>query len=197
MKTTVLTLTVAAALAMPALAQQGSAPAAKTAPKAPAASANPLTDSVKAAYTSVKGNIIKSAAAVTEKGYVFKPAGVAPEVRNFAQLLGHIANANYAFCGPVLGEAMKGETGPGGEDFEKKTAKADVQKAVADSFAYCDKAFAAVNDRNAADPVANAPIGATTKLGLLAYNNGHDFEHYGNIITYMRAMGMVPPSSQK
>jgi len=54
-----------------------------------------------------------------------------------------------------------------------------------------------VNDRNAGQAVSNAPVGATTKIGLLAYNNAHDFEHYGNIVTYMRAMGMVPPSSQK
>ena len=178
------------------LAAQGAGPAAKQMmPKA--AAANPLTDSVKAAYTSVKGNITKSAAAVGEKGYMFKPAGVAPEVRNFAQMVGHIANANFTFCAPLMGEAMKGETGPGGVDFEKKTAKADLQKGLADSFAFCDKAFDSVNDRNAAQAVDKAPIGATTRLGLLAYNNAHDWEHYGNLVTYMRAMGMVPPSSQK
>lgn len=179
-------------LAAAVAAQQKAAPAA---PKA-AASANPITDSIKANYTTVKGYLTKSAAAVPEKGYLFKPAGVAAEVRNFGQIVGHVANANYMFCAPLVGEAMQGERGPGGADYEKVTAKAELEKALAASFAYCDRAFAAVNDRNAAEPVTGLPTGPTTKIGALATNNGHLSEHYGNFITYMRAMGMVPPSSQ-
>jgi uncharacterized damage-inducible protein DinB len=166
------------------------------APKAAAAPASPITDSIKSTYGIAKDYLTKSAAAVPEKGYLFKPAGVAADVRNFGQIVGHVANANYMFCGAVVGQPMKGETGPGGADYEKTAAKAGLQKALAESFAFCDKAFAAVNDRNAGQAVDSLPIGGTTKLGALAFNNAHLFEHYGNLVTYMRAMGMVPPSSQ-
>lgn len=171
-------------------AQQAPAPAASK-----GGAANPITDSIKAGYSAAKDYLTKSAAMVPEKGLSFKPAGTAADVRTFGRIIGHVANANYMFCGAVLGEAMKGETGPGGADFEKTTTKAGLEKALADSFAYCDKAFAAVNDRNAAQPVTGLPIGPSTKIGALAFNNAHDFEHYGNLVTYLRAMGMVPPSS--
>lgn len=192
MKTSVCVLVCSIAAMASLGAQQKSAPAA---PKA-APSANPITDSIKANYTTMKGYVTKSAAAVPAKGYIFKPAGVAAEVRNFGQIVGHLANANYMFCAPLVGEAMAGERGPGGADYEKIAGKADLEKALAASFEYCDKAFAAVNDRNAAEPVTGLPTGPTTKIGALAINNGHVAEHYGNFVTYMRAMGMVPPSSQ-
>lgn len=157
---------------------------------------SPIVASIKSSYTSLKSNLTKSAEMVPEAKYTFKPAGVAADVRSYGQLIGHIANANYMFCGGVAGDPVSGERGPGGADYEKTTAKADLQKALAASFAACDKAFAAVNDRNAASAVTSLPIGPTTKIGGLASNNVHLAEHYGNIVTYLRAMGMVPPSSQ-
>jgi len=164
--------------------------------QAPASRANPITASIKSGGDIVKGYLTKAAEMVPAEKYGFKPAGVVPEVRSFGQLIGHIANANYLFCGSTIGQEMKGETGPGGVDFEKKTAKADLQKALADSFAFCDKAYAAATDATAGQAVTTLPIGPTTKLGALAFNNAHNFEHYGNIVTYLRTMGMVPPSSQ-
>jgi uncharacterized damage-inducible protein DinB len=161
-------------------------------------SANPIVDSIKSGQDIVKGYITKSAAMLDEKDYTFKPAGVAAEVRNFGQLFGHIANANYLLCGGAMGAStVGGERGPGGADYEKTTSKAELQKALAASFAYCDKAFAAVTDRNGVEPVTGLPIGPTTKIGALAFNVAHDFEHYGNIVTYLRAKGLVPPSSQR
>lgn len=160
--------------------------------------ANPITDSMKSGYDIVKGYLTKSAELMSEKDYTFKPAGVAPEVRSFGQILGHVANANHLFCGASMGASTAGgERGPGGVDYEKLTSKAELQKALASSFAVCDKAFAAVNDRNAGEAVKGLPIGPSTKLGTLAFNTAHDFEHYGNLVTYFRAKGMVPPSSQR
>ena len=157
---------------------------------------SPIVASIKSSYTGLKNNLTKSAEMVPEAKFTFKPAGVAADVRSFGQLIGHIANANYMFCGGVAGDPVSGERGPGGADYEKTTAKADLQKALAASFTVCDKAFAVVNDRNGGSAVTSLPIGPTTKIGGLASNNVHLAEHYGNIVTYLRAMGMVPPSSQ-
>jgi uncharacterized damage-inducible protein DinB len=157
--------------------------------------ASPIVNSIKTSYTSLKNNLTKSAEMVPDAKYTFKPSGVAPEVRSFGQLIGHIANVNSSWCGGISGLQVTGELGPGGVDYEKITTKAGLQKALADSFAVCDKAFADVNDRNGAT-VTQLPMGSTTKIGGLAANNVHLAEHYGNIVTYLRAMGMVPPSSQ-
>jgi|WetSurMetagenome_2_1015567.scaffolds.fasta_scaffold314719_1 uncharacterized damage-inducible protein DinB len=150
--------------------------------------ANPFTGASKMSYDRVKDYLTKSAEQMPEANYAFKPT---PDVRSFGQLVGHVADANYMICSAVAGEK------PAGESIEKtKTAKADLQKALADSFAYCDKVYAGMTDSTGLQTV-NFFGGQQPKLAVLSFVNNHGFEHYGNIITYMRLKGLVPPSSQK
>lgn len=147
-----------------------------------------IRDSLKSTYDSVKDNVLKSAEQIPDAKLAFQPT---KEVRTFGQILGHVANENYVFCG-----AASGGTGPGG-DFEKTTKKADLQKALADSFVFCDQAFAGLNDQTGAAAAEIPQFGIKgTKLSMLALNTAHDNEHYGNLVTYMRINKMVPPSSQ-
>ena len=138
-------------------------------------------------YGVAKGNLIKAAEQMPETDYSFKAT---PEVRSFGQLVGHVANANYMFCAMALGEKS-----PNSTDIEKTTAKAGLVQALKDSFTYCDKAYA-ISD---ADGTASVDLFGmkTNKIGVLSFNSAHDMEHYGNIVTYMRLKGMVPPSSQR
>ena len=138
-------------------------------------------------YGVAKGNLIKAAEQMPEADYSFKAT---PEVRSFGQLVGHVANANYMFCAMVLGEKS-----PNSTDLEKTTAKAGLVQGLKDSFTYCDKAYAITD----AAATANVDLFGmkTNKIGVLSFNSAHDMEHYGNIVTYMRLKGMVPPSSQR
>lgn len=144
-------------------------------------------DGFKSPYDLVKGNILKSAAQVPEEHYAFKPT---PEVRSMGQLFGHIANANFMICSMASGEKS---TATG--DAEKLTAKADIEKALAASFAFCDKAWGAVTAARAGEPVDLFGM-KHSRASALSFNTAHDWEHYGNLVTYMRLKGMVPPSSQ-
>ena len=158
---------------------------------APAQSANPMTDSLKGVFGTVKGYITKSAEQVTEENYAFKAT---PAVRSMGALFGHIADANFMFCSIASGAANPMQ----GTSIEKtKTSKADLQKALADSFAYCDAQIASMTDAKGSTEMVDLFGKKHPRLGVLALNNAHDFEHYGNLVTYLRAMGMVPPSSQK
>ena len=156
---------------------------------AQSSSANPLTTGAKATSDMVKGFITKAAEQVPEKLYAFKPT---PEVRSFGQLIGHIADSNYLICSSAAGEQP-----PAGDIEKTKTSKMDLTKALADAFAYCDTVFAATTDANGAKmmrfAVANMEM---PRLTMLSFNMGHNYEHYGNIVTYMRMNQMVPPSSQ-
>lgn len=158
--------------------------------------ANPIVESSKMYYTFVKDNLIKSAAEMPAADYTFHPATVPAadkkDIRTFAALIGHIADANYQFCGRA-----SGTTAPAGmSDNEGKTAKTDLQAALKASFDFCDAAWSGTTDHNASTP-ADMPenLGASTRLGILTFNTGHDAEHYGNVVTYLRAKGLVPPSS--
>jgi uncharacterized damage-inducible protein DinB len=153
--------------------------------------ADPFTAGTKRPYEIIKGNITKAAAKMPEDQYSFKPT---PDVRSFGQLVAHVADANYGFCAVVLGE--KPPDGGFERPIEKtKTTKADLEKALAASFAYCDKAHAGMTDAGGAAMVKFF-LGEMPKLSVLQFNTSHDWEHYGNIVTYMRMKGMTPPSSQ-
>jgi uncharacterized damage-inducible protein DinB len=157
-----------------------------------AQTANPLSAGAKRTYDIIKGNTIKAAAMMPEEHYAFKPT---EKVRSFGALVGHIADANYGFCSTVLGE--KPPDGGFDRPIEKsKTTKADLEKALAASFAYCDKVHAGMTDTAGAAMVKSF-FGEMAKLSVLEFNTHHDFEHYGNIVTYMRMKGLVPPSSKE
>ena len=85
------------------------------------------------------------------------------------------------------------DTGSAGTWAADKMSKADLEKALADSIALCQKAFAAVNQTNMMESAGGR--GNRTKIGTLIYNTSHINEHYGNLVTYLRLNGMVPPSS--
>ena len=157
----------------------------------PAAAQNPISDSLRGQWNTVKNYYQKSAELMPEANYSFKPT---EQVRSFGEILAHVAGANYLIC-----SGAKGEKPPYAEDYFEKNAKtkADIQKAVTDSIAYCDAAFAAATDKNLGDMVA-APFGRPqqARASLLVLNIGHVNEHYGNLVTYFRLKGMVPPSSQ-
>jgi uncharacterized damage-inducible protein DinB len=150
-------------------------------------SANPYTDAVKAQLAQVKNPIIRTAEKVPEDLYAFKPT---PDVRSLGQLIGHIADANYGICGAAGGAK------PPVSGIEKSTtAKAALQKALADSFAFCERILADMDDKKGAE-VVKTFLGMQPRLMILAFNNSHDYEHYGNLVTYMRLKGIVPPSSE-
>ena len=151
-------------------------------------SANPYTDAVKAQLAQVKSPIIRTAEKVPEDLYAFRPT---PDVRSLGQLIGHIADANFNICG-----AGGGEKPPATGGVEKTTTgKAALQKALADSFAFCEKVLAAMDDKKGAESIKFI-TGPTPRLMVLAFNNSHGYEHYGNLVTYMRLKGIVPPSSE-
>ncbi|HUQ95839.1 MAG TPA: DinB family protein [Bryobacteraceae bacterium] len=148
---------------------------------------NPLVTETKGMYTGVKNNIIKAAEKMPAENYNFKPV---PEVRSFGQLVGHIADAQYLFCSPV-----KGEENPKPGIEKGKTSKEDLTAALKAAFAYCDGVYDSVSDAKA---LQNVKFFGRERSGLsvLNFNTSHNNEHYGNIVTYMRIKGLVPPSSE-
>lgn len=143
---------------------------------------------LKGTYDVVKTYLTKAVAQVGEEHYSYKPT---PEVRSMGELFGHIANANFMICAMA-----KGEKSPSAANFEKVTTKAEMQKAIADSFAYCDAAWTAVEGEKGTEAVDIFGM-KHTRASAMAFNSAHDWEHYGNLVTYMRLRGMVPPSSQR
>jgi len=178
----------AALLLVPvALFGQEKAPAPAPAPAQSTPPANPITASEKGFYGFVSGAVVGAAQKMPEENYSFKPT---PEVRSFGQLVGHVADASYAFCSQAIGEATPVK------DIEKtKTSKADLVAALKDGVAYCNKAFDGMTDAKGSEIVKLFNFNIA-KLTVLSINTAHTDEHYGNMVTYLRLKGIVPPTSE-
>jgi len=149
---------------------------------------NPFSSAIKAEYAIAKNTIVRAAEKMPEANYAFQPT---PDIRTFGQLVGHVADAQYLFCSLAMGEKN-----PAPNIEKTKTSKADLVAALKDAFAYCDKAYNDTSDANGAAAVKFFGQN-TNRLGVLAFSNMHDYEHYGNMVTYMRLKGLVPPSSER
>ena len=148
---------------------------------------NPITASEKGVYSFVSNAVIGAAQKMPEENYSFKPT---PDVRSFGQLVGHVADASYMFCSQASGEAnpMK--------DIEKnKTSKTDLVAAVKDAVAYCNKTFDSMTDAQGRQMVKLFNF-QLARLTVLSLNTAHTDEHYGNMVTYLRLKGIVPPTSE-
>jgi uncharacterized damage-inducible protein DinB len=149
--------------------------------------------SLKAMHQVIRRNLAEAAAAMPAADYAFKPT---PQVRSFAELIGHVANANFYFCSQARGE----KPNFGGTDYGKVTDKAALVKGLNEALAYCDAAYAGTTDANANQAVSVQGRGGgtpTTRALALAFNTTHNNEHYGNVVVYLRLKGVVPPSTAR
>jgi len=145
----------------------------------------------------VEGEFVPAAEAMPEDKYSFAPtSGEFKGVRTFAEQVKHVAAVNYLVGAAILREKppveLGGESGPA----SVKT-KAEIMKFLKDSFAYVHKAVATVNENNLVSPI-KSPFGegTTTRLGMATLIVGHCFDHYGQMVEYLRMNGIVPPASR-
>ena len=139
-------------------------------------------------WTIVMGYVTAAAEQVSDSSYAFRPV---PTVRTFGQVVAHIAGSQDMFCAQALGEQAHAS-----DEIERTiTDKAALVAALEASTAHCRKAYA-MTDADAMKRTVKTFAGERSALWALLYSTVHDNEHYGNIVTYMRMLGMVPPSSQ-
>jgi hypothetical protein len=147
--------------------------------------------------TNVEHEVVPAAEAMPEDKFNFAPTqGEFNGVRTFAQQVKHIAAVNYMIAGSILSEKppvnLGGENGP-----DNITSKADVVKFLKDSFAYLHKAANSIDENNVLGQV-QAPFGPNkmTRLGLSVIAISHPFDHYGQMVEYLRMNNIVPPASR-
>ena len=161
-------------------------------PAAPAVDRTSQTGSATYIYQNVKSYILKSAAKMPAEHFTFQPT---PEVRSFGQLLAHVADSNHLLCSPAADvESANGSTI---DKIEKeKPGREALMTRLEESFKVCDAAYEKLTEANMGDmlPLLKSK---RTRLALLWFHIAHSFEHYGNLVTYMRLKGVVPPSSER
>jgi uncharacterized damage-inducible protein DinB len=167
--------------------------------KAKAESKPTLADTLNRSFSGVEHEFVDAADAMPADKYDFAPTeGEFKGVRTFGQQVRHVAAANYMIAAAILGEAKPpvdtgGENGP-----ESISSKDDIMKYLKDSFEYVHKAFGSITSEQKAMEMTKSPFGPNqvTKMSLVLVESGHPFDHYGQMVEYLRMNGIIPPASR-
>jgi len=150
----------------------------------------------------VESEFVSAADAMPEDKYSYAPTnGEFKGVRTFAQQVRHVAATNWEVGAGLLGEKPPVDTqGPNDNGPESIKSKADIMKYLKDSFAYAHKAFDQITPENAVTAI-NSPFdpsgkAKSTRLGMAVLLVGHGFDHYGQMVEYLRSNGIIPPASR-
>jgi uncharacterized damage-inducible protein DinB len=148
---------------------------------------NPLTANAKVQFGALSGFVVRSAEKVPEDLYSFRAT---PEVRSMAELFGHVADAMFAMCSTAAG------TKPPRTGIEKAvTSKPALVAALKEGVTYCNSVYDGMTDQKGLETVPFY-FGPTPRVSVLYFVVTHTYEHYGNLVTYMRLKNIVPPSSE-
>jgi uncharacterized damage-inducible protein DinB len=201
MKQTALLLTAALSLAAASAYTQP----AKSSPAA-GASASPSTpptiaSAIDREISIVEKEVVEAAEAMPEDKFDFSPEKLSlpgsdyKGVRTFGAQVKHIAASNYLIWSPITGEKPP-DTVNDGKGPDNMRAKADIVKYLKDSFAFGHKAVATLNASNLVEPITSSSGRQTTRLFLATFAPAHAFDHYGQLVEYLRMNGIVPPASR-
>jgi uncharacterized damage-inducible protein DinB len=147
--------------------------------------------------TSAEQEIVPAAEAMPGDKFTFVPVnGEFKKVRSFAEQVKHLAAANYQIGARLLGEEPphheRNESAP-----DSLKTKGEILEYLKGSFAYLHKAAAAFDDTNLVTPIPNTTgTWQRTRLGLAIDVIAHDYDHYGQMVEYLRMNGIVPPASR-
>jgi uncharacterized damage-inducible protein DinB len=143
--------------------------------------------------------IVSAAEAMPADKYGFAPTdGEFKGVRTFGQMVKHLSATNYILAAAALGEELPAdagdELGP-----EAVRTKDEILRYLKGSFVYLGKAIEAIGQKNV--PVKSSPISPlksteATRLALVVESLVHAFDHYGQMVEYLRMNGVVPPASR-
>jgi hypothetical protein len=156
-----------------------------------------VTQVLDGSVKSIEGEFIPAVEAMPEEKFGFAPTnGEFKGVRTFAQQVKHVAAINYMLAAAILGEKTPLDTG-GENGPDTVQTKTDIVKFARDSFAYAHKAVASITEANAVEAISG-PFGKekVTRLGLATTFSWHGFDHYGQMVVYLRMNGIVPPASR-
>ena len=147
----------------------------------PIVAPNPLTRTLSIFRLNMQDKIMKSAEAMPESKYSYRPT---KDVRSFAEILNHVGDISYILCSNVKGEAPPAMAAA-------KSSKAEITAYVKGAFDYCDGVYSGFTDAHLNAPAVFFGV-KTNKMFILTQVGNHDALHYGNLVTYLRINGVVP-----
>jgi hypothetical protein len=156
-----------------------------------------VTQVLDASVTNMEHEFVPAAEAMPEEKLGFAPtSGEFKGVRTFGDQVKHVAAVNYMFGAAILSEKVPVDVGEESGPASLKT-KAEIINYLKESFAYVHKSIQTINDKNLVEPI-KSPFGegSVTRLGMATSVTAHGFDHYGQMVEYLRMNSIVPPASR-
>jgi len=148
-------------------------------------------------FSSLERELVPLAEAMPADKYDFAPThGEFTGVRTFALQAKHVAYIIYAVSAAILGQKNPSQTvaenGPAG-----LTSKDQIVQYLKDAFAYGHKAMASLTNANQLDLIAS-PFGGdkVARVSMASTALWHSYDHYGQMVVYLRMNGVIPPASR-
>jgi uncharacterized damage-inducible protein DinB len=157
-----------------------------------------LASMVDREISAVEQQLLDAAEAMPDDKFNFTPESLTISgddykgVRSFAVQVKHVASSNYFIWSPITGNAVPAAIKDGNGPADIKT-KAEILKFLKDSFALGHKAAATLTSENMLQPVGK---GKSARLHLAEFGVAHAYNHYGQMVEYLRMNGIVPPASR-
>jgi hypothetical protein len=180
-------------LAVTAVAQQTAAPAAAADP-----ATIPLPSVFDRVLTGQESQVVPAAEAMPADKFEFVPSGPGnfKDSRSFGAQVKHLAAVNYALAAHILGEKAPADYGTDlTKGPEGVKTKDEIVKFLKDSYAYSHKAMLSLTAENSIERVQGPFGGKMTRLGMASLMLSHPFDHYGQMVVYLRMNNIVPPAT--
>ena len=180
---------------------QGATSSPAAGPSASPATPPSIASTIDREITIIEKEVVEAADAMPEDKFDFSPEKLNlpgsdyKGVRTFGEQVKHIAASNYLIWSPITGEKPP-DTVNDGKGPDTMKAKAEIIKYLKDSFAFGHKSVATLNSSNLVEPITSGSGRPTTRLFLATFAPAHCFDHYGQMIEYLRMNGIVPPASR-
>ena len=178
---------------LPALAQDKSSTAAQSQAVQPT-----IGSMMDREINTIEREVVEAAEAMPEDKFNFSPGSLNISgseykgVRTFALQVKHIAASNYVLLAPLTGDKFP-DNFMGGNGPENIKSKAEIIQFLKHSFALAHKAAATLTDQNMSQPLGNSKL---PRLYRVSFALAHAFDHYGQMVEYLRMNGIVPPASR-
>lgn len=144
-------------------------------------------EALRSLWVQITDYILRSAEQMPEENYSYRPT---EEVRSFGEMIAHVAGAQYTICAAALADPPREE-----DEIERtRTTKAELIEALRASTEYCERAYGQSDSE--LEGTTTLFDRDRTRRYAITLNTTHNAQHYGNLVTYLRINGMVPPSSQ-
>jgi hypothetical protein len=157
-----------------------------------------IASTVDREISAIEKLIIEAAEAMPEDKFDFSPESLKipssdyKGVRTFAVQVKHVASSNYFIWSPLAGDKVPQSIKDGNGPEDLKT-KADIIRFLKDSFALGHKAAATLTTQNMLEPAEHSK---SSRLHLATFGVAHAYDHYGQMVEYLRMNGIVPPASR-